>query len=592
MKYLVTLLFFTMLVSGSLYAQKDTVYVQDYYGSGGQEGTLNNAVDSVVNAGGNLSNVVFKLKPYGLYILSGTITTPNGQVLEIDAPKPGNTQNSAPPMIAWTASTTVNKTYLFDIPGDVIMKNIWLLYASIDSAQVSCSIRVGDSSATVGGVGGRAEFDGCIFDYSEIGADGSGAIEIYATHFKGIFNNCYFRNCTDPHFRYYGRAVSYRYSSTGLHADSLWFENCTFANMGYVVMQEGAEYADNVFFNHCTFYNIVMYSLESTWWYHMYVTNSLFVNTYMYGSIPLLDTAGTNGGTITIDSISTFGFSVPFTEQQRRILFANNDYDIQSWLVNWMQNNPYSQNLHRNRHDNEIPVPQPMINKRTTVMLDSVKPDGTKLFPYMNSANLYDGLDPRFALPPLNLDSLEQYLYHKWSDNANVGWAFEPDSDVAQIWPMRENMAYSNDTLKTAAMGGFPLGDLYHWWPAEYQKWLAQRPAEENRISTWLSTGKDPGTTGVKELSSNIPAKYTLSQNYPNPFNPTTQIKYSIPKSGFVSLKVYNILGQEVSTLVSGFQKAGNYQATFDGSKLASGVYLYRLQSGTASITKKFVLMK
>jgi hypothetical protein len=101
--------------------------------------------------------------------------------------------------------------------------------------------------------------------------------------------------------------------------------------------------------------------------------------------------------------------------------------------------------------------------------------------------------------------------------------------------------------------------------------------------------------TGIREnpnAPSKIPSTYELSQNYPNPFNPTTQIEYSIPKSGFVTLKVYNVLGQQVATLFAGDQKAGNYVATFDGSRLASGIYFYRLDAGSFSRTMKMVLMK
>ncbi len=595
MKNFLTLLFFAALLSFPVYAQKDTVYVRDTYDMGGQEGTLNNAVDSVMNAGGNISNVVFKLKPYGLYVLSGTITTQPGQTLEIDANPPGNTQATAPPMIAWTENTAPDKTYLFDIPGTLIMNNIWLLWSGTNGTRFPSTIRIGDSTDVNQG---HIIANNVIFDY--VDQSSSGAIQPYATHFVGDFTNCYFRNCTDNHFRYYSRAVSFPYNTTGLHNDTVSFENCTFANIGYVYMQEGGEYGDNVFFNHCTFYNTVMYTLESGWWWKMYVTNSLFINTYMVGRIPLTDGGGA-GGTISIspidttvfansDTVAGFGFSVPFTEKDRHILFVDNDYYIEPWLVSWMADNPYSKSLHMNRHDDEIPVPQPAINNLTKMFFDTTDASGNKMFPYMNMANL-DTLNPRFKIPPVNLDSLKQFLYHKWYDNADVNWAWEPQNSYQdQLWPPKEDMSYTNDTLKTAAMGGFPLGDLYHWWPQQYQQWLAQRPAEENRIVNWLMTGKD--VTGVKELKNGMPAKYTLSQNYPNPFNPTTQIKYSIPKSGFVSLKVYNILGQEVSTLVAGFQKAGNYEATFDGSKLASGVYLYRLQSGTASITKKFVLMK
>jgi 5-hydroxyisourate hydrolase-like protein (transthyretin family) len=83
-----------------------------------------------------------------------------------------------------------------------------------------------------------------------------------------------------------------------------------------------------------------------------------------------------------------------------------------------------------------------------------------------------------------------------------------------------------------------------------------------------------------------------LFQNYPNPFNPQTIIGYQISQAGFVSLKVYDITGREVATLVNESQSQGRYEVLFNGSNLASGVYLYKLQVGDFSQMKKFVLMK
>jgi endo-1,4-beta-xylanase len=98
-------------------------------------------------------------------------------------------------------------------------------------------------------------------------------------------------------------------------------------------------------------------------------------------------------------------------------------------------------------------------------------------------------------------------------------------------------------------------------------------------------------TTGVTTAGNNLKS-YVLSQNYPNPFNPITQIRYSVPQSGYVSLKVYNLLGTEVATLFAGVRQAGNYIAAFDGKELASGVYLYRLQANNFMETKKLILLK
>jgi Secretion system C-terminal sorting domain len=86
--------------------------------------------------------------------------------------------------------------------------------------------------------------------------------------------------------------------------------------------------------------------------------------------------------------------------------------------------------------------------------------------------------------------------------------------------------------------------------------------------------------------------QFVLNQNYPNPFNSSTKICYSVLVTGLVTLKVYNILGQEVQTIFSGIKNAGNYEATFDGTKLASGVYFYRLQTGNQMLVKKMLMLK
>ncbi len=97
--------------------------------------------------------------------------------------------------------------------------------------------------------------------------------------------------------------------------------------------------------------------------------------------------------------------------------------------------------------------------------------------------------------------------------------------------------------------------------------------------------------TGVTPVS-NVVDNYSLSQNYPNPFNPTTSIQFAIPTSGFVTLKVYNMLGKEVATLVNGNLNAGNHSFNFNASNLASGVYFYKLESANFSDVKKMSLIK
>ncbi|HSD63857.1 MAG TPA: T9SS type A sorting domain-containing protein, partial [Ignavibacteriaceae bacterium] len=97
----------------------------------------------------------------------------------------------------------------------------------------------------------------------------------------------------------------------------------------------------------------------------------------------------------------------------------------------------------------------------------------------------------------------------------------------------------------------------------------------------------------IVEVNYNTtPINYDLSQNYPNPFNPTTKIKYSIPSDGFVSLNVYNVIGQKVAELVNREVKAGTYEVNFDATKLSSGVYYYKIEMNGFVSAKKMILLR
>ncbi len=112
----------------------------------------------------------------------------------------------------------------------------------------------------------------------------------------------------------------------------------------------------------------------------------------------------------------------------------------------------------------------------------------------------------------------------------------------------------------------------------------------QNLIGYLVANG---GTiTGVQPVSSIIPDRFELKQNYPNPFNPSTKIEYSIPKNGLVTLKIYNMLGQEIRTLISEFHNSGTYSVEFNASEFASGTYFYSLQTEGFIETKKMVLLK
>jgi hypothetical protein len=140
------------------------------------------------------------------------------------------------------------------------------------------------------------------------------------------------------------------------------------------------------------------------------------------------------------------------------------------------------------------------------------------------------------------------------------------------------NLSYpSAYAAYTGGTSGLPVGDL-NWFPAKKAIWEGLTDVKVNQVT-------------------NVPTKFALSNAYPNPFNPSTTIKFDISKASNVKLSVFNILGQKIITLVNNNMKAGSYNVVWDGKDglgktVSSGIYLYRLESGSFSATKKMILMK
>jgi hypothetical protein len=111
-------------------------------------------------------------------------------------------------------------------------------------------------------------------------------------------------------------------------------------------------------------------------------------------------------------------------------------------------------------------------------------------------------------------------------------------------------------------------------------------------LLTDILTIKYSNTIGIRELNQNVPADYKLFQNYPNPFNPSTKISLKIIKSGLVTLKIYDICGREITTILNERKSPGLYEVSFDGSDLPSGIYFYKLIINNFTDTKKMILVK
>lgn len=152
---------------------------------------------------------------------------------------------------------------------------------------------------------------------------------------------------------------------------------------------------------------------------------------------------------------------------------------------------------------------------------------------------------------------------------------FTDDMDRKPIafWINDLNAAYQTTSpAYTGSMGGFPAGDL-NWFPAKKGEW-----------QTWL--------TGISTDEDFVPQNFSVEQNYPNPFNPSTKITFNLSKAGFTNVSVYNLLGEKVATIVNQELVAGRHTVDFDASRLSSGVYLYKVESGKNTATMKMTLLK
>jgi hypothetical protein len=169
------------------------------------------------------------------------------------------------------------------------------------------------------------------------------------------------------------------------------------------------------------------------------------------------------------------------------------------------------------------------------------------------------------------------------------------DGDTAQVtgslMPTTVNNLTINNASGVTLSQATTISGILTLTAGQFDNMIPFTLGPSGTISYGGGTLKIPVTlVPVKQTS--LPQKFFVDQNYPNPFNPSTTISYGIPRAAFVTAKVFNVLGQEVMTLFSGYQGAGVYTLAFDASELSSGVYLYRIQAGSAVDIKRMVLMK
>ncbi|MDP4195669.1 MAG: Ig-like domain-containing protein [Bacteroidota bacterium] len=243
----------------------------------------------------------------------------------------------------------------------------------------------------------------------------------------------------------------------------------------------------------------------------------------------------------------------------------------------------------------------------------------------MTTANVYPN--------PLCIGSASMVINYGW-DAAATQWLIREYLNSGAPKDVRFNNTYlvqayvfgdGNNNKFRFCLDDALGHEVSQWYKVDWTGWkLVSWDLAKDTLGTWIGDGKldgilnleslqftyNPGspaigkyyfddirivkkvTVGVEKQDGIVPDRFAMEQNYPNPFNPSTTISYQLPQSSFVTLKIYDILGKEVATLVNENQAAGKYNINFNANSLTSGIYIYKISAGSFSVSKKMMLMK
>lgn len=215
-----------------------------------------------------------------------------------------------------------------------------------------------------------------------------------------------------------------------------------------------------------------------------------------------------------------------------------------------------------------------------------------------HSTTLTDTLnaDIEFAVDVTNISGVEQTVFlvrtinnlpPNWTSALCFDFCFADFVDSIATTPDFQSSPFAPGETREISAHVFPLVNP---GSADVQIQIGTFSNPEERFTLDFTAIVQPTSVGNHNTGS--VADYYLNQNYPNPFNPSTQIQFGIKESGYVTLKVYNILGNEIAVVSSGFRSAGNHTVSFDASGLSSGVYFYRINVNGYSEIRKMILEK
>lgn len=510
------------------------------------------------NADGEQLHDAYRLERGKTYLYNQSPVFKNPITLFADPP--GDTDDTKPPKIMLTTDDQGAAPYEHCITtfADLTVKNIAFSSMTADYGYSwANAILLQADGLTI-------HLEGCHFTLT-----GWGMIEANVNNTTFVFDKCHVRNGTvcgsgDEWCPFFFEI------NTG-SAESLIVRNSTFFNLqGSVINIETQNLIKELIFDHNTLVNVVKgFSSAIHAHTNSTVTNNIFYNVAPHSQlneqIADIEDAVQNSVINADTLVSNLPNAPPemtfyMAEEDRTFHLKNNAYfwtqDVKDYWADYA-----AADL----------APQVWMNTRAQAMFDDDV--GYPNFVAENNVEI----DPNFT----NFGGTEAMVANMRAhrDGGAFGfWGWDPDSvDFPNLhwailqWPLPEDFSYTADIPST---DGYHVGSLMYY-PTE----LAQYEA---------------GLTGIgDEKVATIPHRFTLDQNYPNPFNPTTNIRFKLDTAGKVSLKIYNVSGQLVKTVVDQTKiQAGVHTYQVNMSDLSNGVYFYQLQKGSETLTKKLTLMK
>ncbi len=618
-----------------LSAAGDTMYVTGGTIAGDVLGSLETAIngDTTAGVGRTNPNRVYALYQGQYYFQIAPIifNGPTGKLTICGVPSGSGTtkpviiiapQSSNP--VSTNAGATVNIVY-----GSVKMDGVH--YQAMQTSGVTTNELF--QCGTSGTRAQSLEINNCLFEFSNIDlfdcTNEQGAIGGWPYGAKFRITNSYFRDLFYSAQWWDSRVFQCKHP-----IDTLWVENVTVTGGGLTFLQQN-QLTDFMYINHNTILNNKKYWVLSPYHKTMFITNNIFVNQNWVGE----DANVTNSGqdpdrlymsTINVDTNNaTNGLIV-----QGKYYQGDSSHFVSALDLNKLQiyvsdnvnfwdprliSGYYNSSTYKLGSLNALPsyltwsssdtprvignVPGEWMNSRTRAFFAAYAPPNGGFIEMRT-----DTTDPGMTTPAIAnaavIDSMARWNQNLWGDRRFAGGAalqrtaydfgdYDPTTipgnktengaGIVKFTDLTENFAQSTHM---SAIDSKPIGALI-WDDAA----LAAFNSDADFQAVYNKYVAEGGLVSVGGNPS-VPMKFSLAQNYPNPFNPSTRIQFSISKQANVELKVYNVLGQVVATLINGTMTAGQHEITFDARNLASGIYFYRLTAGDLSSVKKMVLLK